>query len=111
MTPFHEALHGHTIEDKIRAICLIGEMYHGTADTQASSVLSQIALNPLIERDLRWGAYVILLEVQGTLLRVQPRTPYDGFQVPDDFDMGLLRSFHRGIGDPRQSGGAEGGPV
>lgn len=84
--------------DRYEAVFRIGVFLHGTADARASALLAKITCDPTAPGDLRWLAYVGLLDVQGRFVVEEVKSPIQGFEVPADFDMDFVHRF-TGDGD------------
>ena len=75
------------------AIGDIGYLFRQTRDQQALDVLRSVVMDVTASQENRWLAYLFALEVANTPVEQMPRnTIYNGFRVPEDFDLKLIES-------------------
>ena len=66
-------------------------LFRSTRDRRAMRVFCAVALDSAADLENRWLAYVFALEVADFPYEQMPKkTNYNGFRVPEDFDVDLL---------------------
>lgn len=93
MHSFVQMIEGETAESKVEAIVDVMDLFRNTADRKASSALARVVCDEKQDRDIRWLAYVALLDIHSRLLLDWPLPPESGFRVPEDFDLSFVRQF------------------